>query len=293
MSQSQVPPQPFRFIFLKTHTSNEWLADRGKRYRTVFDVGEIAYLHAGLSFHNLEFGRKEWEANIMIRCFTVGENWETLDLVCDVDKAVTVDKESPVMTIHEGWGSPNIRGFWQPGTYQWIASINGEEVGKSYFHIQSVGLVTPFHNPYMKVLSLRLFEDDRNPKIPAARRYLSTFHATKTRYVWAEITLENLVKDRGWMYELDFKFFTASRDLKGTKVEHNYMDLGQRHMTIVGGWGNSTQGTWHPGFFTLEVAFMDQVVAILPFEVGLEFQDDLSDGHNWRTWSHGQWLQGY
>lgn len=285
MFQKDPPTPRFHFISLRTHASSEWLAERSKRYRDVYDAAELTYIYASLSFHNLEFCRKEWEADITIRCHAIDSGWEVTGQVCELTKRVAVKPDTPIVTVHEGWGSPNVGGFWTPGTYLWVATIDGQEVGKAYFYLNSVGLVTPSVNPYFKLVSMRLFEDDNNPNSPANRRYCSAFRGIQTRYVWVEFTFENLSNDWGWMYELDFKYFTQARELKGRKVELNFVDQGQRYMTVVSGWGSPNAGTWHDGLFTAEVAFMGQIVAVLPFEVGPEFVADEGDGKQWQPWN--------
>jgi hypothetical protein len=39
------------------------------------------------------------------------------------------------------------------------------------------------------------------------------------------------------------------------------------YVDICSGWGSETKGTWFAGSFTLEIVFMDRLIAVLPFEI--------------------------
>ena len=47
-------------------------------------------------------------------------------------------------------------------------------------------------------------------------------------------------------------------------------------ITITAGWGSNVKGSWWPGLYTVDVIFMDKLLAVMPFEVGDEFEEGVA-----------------
>ena len=54
---------------IKTHSSDEWMADGTKKYRRVYDRYETTFMRVEFSFFNKLFDEEEWEANVRLKCF--------------------------------------------------------------------------------------------------------------------------------------------------------------------------------------------------------------------------------
>ncbi len=279
-SQQLNPPEEnpvhklWKFRDLKIYSSTEWLADNKKKYRQVFDRYETTYVYAELSFFNKNFDIEDWEVRVELRCYAVKKQKKE---ICTLSFTRKVSKYDPIGYVREGWGNKQEGAFWKKGAYYWEAWIEGEKVASRYFYIEDGGRpITRDDNPYCRVSSLRLYEGPYDDLPEEERRYLRCFNSEETRYVYAEITLENLLPQRQWQCELFIKFYNDARELKGQVVRLHRVEKDEETVRITAGWGSNVKGSWRPDHYTVEVVFMEHLQAVLPFEVGADWEEGTS-----------------
>jgi SpoVK/Ycf46/Vps4 family AAA+-type ATPase len=282
--QSQLDPQQnpdvkrWKFRELKTYSSTEWLADNKKKYRQVFDRHETTYIYAELSCYNKYFDIEDWEVSVELRCYSMKKQRKE---VCVLPFRRKVSKYDPIGYIREGWGNKQEGIFWKKGTYYWEAWIEGEKVASKYFYVEDGGRpFTKVDNPYCEVASLRMYEGPYDDTAEFERRYLRRFYGDDTRYIYAEVTLKNLLPAKQWQCELFIKFYNDARELKGQVVRLHRVEKGDEGVKITAGWGSNVKGSWRNDRYTAEIVFIDQLLAIMPFEVGSE----------WEEGNNGVWL---
>jgi len=264
----------WKYKEMKTYASTEWLAYNSKRYRSVFDEQEAAYVYCEFSFFNKKFDEANWNIALSLKCFS-DKGEEVCDLNCDR----TVDKRENVIFIREGWGVKNPGTYWKSGHYKWEAWIGDELVATVPFFIESQGLIRNGLNPYFKLESVKLYEGpDANLKLEE-RKYYIGFNALSTRYIWVEINMKNLVrKSNDWACELLFNFKTDNGYQKGSITKLFFVRPDEDFFNTTIGWGSDMVGTWGRGSYRVEVVFMDQLIASMPFDVGDDYleaeQDD-------------------
>lgn len=261
----------FKFRELKVYASTEWLADNKKKYRQVFDRYETTYIYAELSFHNKLFDVEDWEVDVELRCYAMKK---TPKLLCSLPFRRKVSKYDHLMFIREGWGNKTEGAFWKKGTYFWEAWIEGEKVATKYFYVEDAGKeVTPGESPYLEVQSLKLYEGPYDDVIEDERLYYQTFSSEETRYIYVEITLRNLHREKSWHCELFIKFYNDARELKGQVVRLQRIDKRDDQIRITAGWGSNVKGSWRRDRYTAELVFMDRLLAVIPFEVAEDFEE--------------------
>lgn len=277
--QSQ-PPQDnpefkrWKFRELKVYASTEWLADNKKKYRQVFDRHETTYVYAELSFYNKYFDLEDWEVNVELRCYSVKKQRKE---ICVLPFRRKVSKYDPVGYIREGWGNKQEGVFWKKGTYYWEAWIEGEKVGSKYFYIEDAGkALTKVENPYTQISTLRMYEGPYDDTPEFERQYLKRFNGEETRYIYAEVTLRNLLLSKQWQCELFIKFYNDARELKGQVVRLQRVEKGDENIKITAGWGSNVKGSWREDRYTAEIVFMDQLLAVMPFEVGSDWEEGIN-----------------
>jgi SpoVK/Ycf46/Vps4 family AAA+-type ATPase len=258
----------YKFRELKVYASTEWLAENKKKYRQVFDRYETSYVYAELSLHNKLFDVQDWEADIQLKCFAVKKGNRE---ICTLDlKNKKISKLDPVIYIREGWGNKAEGAFWKRGTYFWEAWIDGQKVGTRFFYIEDAGTVF-YENqdgPYAEVHALRLYEGPYDDVSEGERIYLKRFNSEETRYIYLEIVLENQLRGRPWQCELFIKFYNDARELKGQVVRLQQIDKQAEFIRLTAGWGSNVKGSWRQDRYTVELVFMDRLLAVVPFEVG-------------------------
>ncbi len=255
----------WKFKELKIYSSTEWLADNKKKYRQVFDRLETSYIYAELSFHNKQFDLDDWEVNVELRCYTVKKLRKEL---CILPFQRKVSKFDPVGYIREGWGNKQEGVFWKKGAYVWEAWIEGEKVGSKNFFVEDAGRpISRGDNPYCKITSLKIYEGPYDDTPEFDRNYLKRFHDEETRYVYAELMLKNVLLSKAWQCEVFIKFYNNARELKGQVVRLHSVQKGDDGVKITAGWGSNVKGSWRRDRYTAEVVFMDQTLAVMPFDV--------------------------
>lgn len=261
----------YKFNELKLYASTEWLAENKKKYRQVFDRYDTSYIYAEMSFYNKLFDRENWEMNVDLKCFSTKGNGSE---VCMLSISRKVSKYDPVVYIREGWGHKKKGAFWKRGTYFWEAYFDGVKVATKYFYVEDAGL--PFehgNNPYLEIESLKLYEGKFDDIPEENRSYYQKFNKNKTRYIYADLIFNNKNLKFDWQCELFVKFYNQARELKGQVVRLKTIRKEDDQVRITAGWGSNVNGSWREGQYTLELVFLDQLLAILPFEVGDEYEE--------------------
>ncbi|MCI4671197.1 MAG: AAA family ATPase [Bacteroidia bacterium] len=272
----QKPPNfvKYKFNSLKTYTSTEWLADSKKKYRQVFDRDETSYIFAEFSFFNKLFDEEDWDAHISLKAFKVASEKNNpraaVQEICHIEVDKHIGKDLNIVYVREGWGIDKVGEFWKEGTYFWEAYIDEEKIGTSHFYIYDVGQVSSEENPYISVVSARLYEGGRKDGDIQERTYYNLFSATDTRFIWVEFKAKNKL-NKNWKAELIFNFYNDARQLKGQTIELINVEEKQDIVLATSGWGSDHKGTWFTDNYTVEIVFMDTLIGIVPFKVGDQF----------------------
>lgn len=260
----------FKFKELKIYSSTEWLAENRKKYRQVFDRYASTFIYVELSFFNKQFDKEDWEAEIELVCYALRK---TKKEICRLSLSKKINKYDPVAFIREGWGNKTIGTFWKKGTYFWEAYLNGEKLGSKYFYIEDAGVDKEAFDPnsYLEVQSLRLYEGPYDDVNADDRTYLKAFNCDDTRYIYVEIVLKNNAPEKAWQCELFTKFFNDARELKGQVVRLHRIERDRDLIRLTAGWGSNVKGSWREDNYSVELVFMNQLLASIAIEVGDEF----------------------
>ncbi|MEM8907996.1 MAG: AAA family ATPase, partial [Bacteroidota bacterium] len=249
---------------IKIFGSKENLYQNVKKYRKVFDYSECRYLYCELSFYNKLFDEVDWEANVRFVC----TRRDSGEQICELKKKLQISKVKNIIYVREGWGTPEV-GWWQEGTYRWEVFIDQKSVGTALFYVVAAGLVIPEANPYFDIEAIRLFESTREGLPLDQRLYLKTFASTSTRYINIEMRLQSHVHELDlFPLELQFNFYNDSGQQKAYMAYFQEIRDHRKEILLDTGYGSDTSGYWYPDKYTLEVVFMDQLIAVIPFEIG-------------------------
>lgn len=256
----------FKMKSIKVFSSKENLFFNNKKYRKVFDEQECRYLYCELSFYNKLFDEQDWETSIRMVCTNLNTNTE----VCNLKKELNISKDKNVILVREGWGTPD-PGWWKRGKYSWKVFVGDEEIGETIFYIVNAGLVSEEENPYFAIEYIKLFESPRNGLPFGERTYYSQYDKDNTRFINLEMSLKNyLTHEELFPLELQFNYYNDTGQLKA-HVEYLKEITDKRERIILdAGYGSSTSDYWFPDRYTIEIVFMDQLIAVVPFEVADE-----------------------
>ena len=258
----------YKFNQLKVFGSTENFYQNTKTYRRVFDASECRYIYAELSFYNKLFDERDWQCESRMVCINV----ETQEEICDMKKEIKVKATQNIVKVQEGWGTAQ-PGWWKKGQYKWDAYLNDTYVGSAYFYVTNEGPVTAQSNPYFTIQSLRLFESAMEGIPVKDRKYLKTFNQATTRYVNVELNLELISKTRPLPLNFKFNFYN---DLGQYKAYIEYFKAVQKErptFTFDTGFGANEGKYWYQGDYTLEILFMNQLIAVVPFKVAEEEEE--------------------
>lgn len=251
----------YKFKELKTYAEDEWLFGSTKKYRTVFEEKIVTYIDAELSLYNKKFDEEDWKLTVNLKAFD-----SKGVMLCDLPVTKDVLKTENIIFIRNGWGNKNPGAFWKRGSYRWEAWIDGQVIGSKNFYIENQGIVTKTHNPYFRIKSLKLYESGNEAADKIT--YLKTFDFAKTRFIYFEFIAENLVKDKDWWAcEIFFNFETDLNELKGQDTQFKIINKSDKELFFTGGWGNAKGGSWFKGTYFLDIVFMEEIVARLPFKI--------------------------
>ena len=260
-------PIKYKFRDIKVHATDEWMAGSVKKYRRVFDRFETTYMRVEFSFFNKLFDEEEWEASIRTKSYYL--NGSQKNELSNFEEKRKVLKEENIVYIRHSWGKPNPGDYWNKGNYVWEGYIDDVKVGEIFFYIEDLGQAKPGENLFFDFDSARLFEGDKEGASQPQKKYLSKLSQKETRFAFVEFNFRNKVA-KDYYAEFLFNFCDEDGQLKGS---HNYLMFIQPNTqgqvySAFASWGNEVVGSWLPGNYTLEVIFLDNLIATIPFHVG-------------------------
>ena len=261
----------FKFKELRVYSSTEWLADNKKKYRQVFDRNGTTYVYAELSFYNKLFDAEVWEVNVVLKCYMLKSRKKE---ICSLVFKRKVSKYDNVVFIREGWGNKKEGAFWKKGTYFWEAYIEDEKVASKYFYVEEAQEKDELGNGnFVSINSVKLYEGQYDDVDINDRKFLKSFSAAETRYVYADIILNNLNGSWPWHCELFVKFYNEAKELKGQVIRLNNIKKADESIRVTAGWGSNVKGSWRQGKYTVEIVFMDRLLGVVPFKVLEEIEE--------------------
>ena len=267
----------FKFNKLSAYAWDRSVGSK-KKFRRLFDRAELNYLSVELSIYNKLFDENDWEAEIELIANKLTSEGK-VEKLCEKKETVTVSKEENIFTYSFGWGSDDRGDFWKKGTYEWEAYIDGEFVSSTKFYVEEMGIVDTNHNPYLSVSSLNTYEAPEGDVDISDRVFLKSFDVKTTRYVMGEVQFINLVPHE-WRCEFFFNIYDDTGMHIGTSDSFFMVtpDAGiGEDFTITSGWGGKNSGTWIEDCYTMEVVFMDTIIAVIPFSIGNKETKRVSD----------------
>jgi hypothetical protein len=267
----------YKFQQIKVYSSDEWMSNSEKRYRNVFDVAEIQYVRAELSFFNKFFDRENWECKVTLKAFRIGSGIK--EELCSLETVLTAPKEESIIFLRDGWGNPDYGSYWKEGNYEWEAFIDGVSVGSQGFNVNDIGFVSMESNPYFDVEYVRFYTGDFEEWKDENRKYLKQISSQTTKYLWCEMKIKNK-SSRPWNYELFFNYLDRSGQMKAQTQKIGKIPASKENWSYKFdvGWGHSDAGSWKDSDYILNVVFMDELVASVYFvsgEVEIEGEPDI------------------
>ncbi len=251
---------------IKVFGSKENLYQNVKKYRKVYSETECKYIYCELSFYNKLFDESNWETEVTFIC----TDHKTGEQICELKKKVRVIREKNIIYVREGWGTPEA-GWWKKGTYRWEVFVDNKSVGSTYFYITKTEKFDQQSNPYFNIKEVKLFESPREGMPLDKREYLKAFASETTRYVNVEMKLEKYF-DGEEMFPLEFHFNFYNDAGQHKAYMYYFKEIRDNSPIIMldTGYGSDNAGYWFKDKYTLEVIFMDQLIAVIPYEVSDE-----------------------
>lgn len=257
----------YKFKTLRVFASDEWLANRTREYRTVFDRAETTYISAEIAFYNKMFDEQDWETTVNLKAFSHVDGKKKELSSQDEKRKIRLDEN--VVYINKGWGMATPAAFWNKGEYSWEAYIDGELIGTKRFYVEDVGKVSTEFNPFFDIESLRFYTGDYNAVNDENKSYLKVISRNDTQYLYIELKFKNKIPAE-WNCEVYFNWYNASGLLKARIERFRKIEAGKENeiVTFNEGWGNDIPGTWKDNHYRLEVIFMDTVIAVVHLDTG-------------------------
>ncbi|MCF6365928.1 MAG: AAA family ATPase [Bacteroidales bacterium] len=257
----------YKYKSLKIFSSSEWMVDSTKKYRRVYDKSEITYLRTELSFYNKKFDEEDWKTKITIKAFDISE--KKRKEICSLDKNITVKKTDNIVNVYESWGVETPGGYWKAGKYICEAYIDDKKIGTQEFFIYDVGIVTQEDNPYFDIVTLKLYEGGFDGWNQKDRKYLKEFSKSKARYIWIEFSIK-VKTNKAFNLEYFINFYDDAGQYKAKVDTLKEVENGNKDkiLTFERGWGNTAPGSWKDDKYSVELVFMDTLVASATFTMG-------------------------
>lgn len=263
----------YRINDLKFFAKDEWFFAGGSSnriYRTVFTHTELneTGLFAELSFYNKLFDEADWSCNIR---YVVDKLKKGTD---EVEKHIIDDqfhREISRETNLEMVGRGKVEtGFWKEGEYIWRAFIDGQKVKETRFYVYDYPHPDANFNPFFEITGACLFESGFDDNELKDKRRLVAFQADETRFINIRLELRNKLPME-WQCELFFYFQKDTGDRKSFISRNQKINVGS--VIWNSGRGNDNKQFWTPGKYTVNIVFMDRLLASIPFEVGDAFEE--------------------
>ncbi|MBS1486549.1 MAG: AAA family ATPase [Bacteroidetes bacterium] len=262
----------YKYRDLKVHSSDEWMADATKKYRQVFDRYETTYMRVEFSFFNKLFDEEDWEGVFTTKCFY--NNGSQKNELCSLEQKRKIGKDENIVYIRDSWGQATLGTYWFKGDYVWEGYIDGSKVGEAKFYVEDLGPAQPGENLFFDIDSIKLFEGDGQASALPEKRYLKKFSQKDTRFVWAEFNFKNK-SPKDYYTEVFFNFYDKAGQHKGSTSNLLFVkaNTAEKIYTMYPGWGGETPGRWKSDYYTMEVVFMDNLIATVPFQVTEETEE--------------------
>jgi SpoVK/Ycf46/Vps4 family AAA+-type ATPase len=246
-----------------------------KKYRTVFDRAETTYLRTEFSFYNKLFDEQDWKARITLKCVDLTSNGRKE--LCSLDYDQVISMNDNIVYIRDGWGNATEGAYWFRGDYAWEGYIDDELVGVKKFYVEEVGKVTSENNPYFDVESVKLFSGPFDGWKITDRTYYKKLNRSETPYLWVEFKIKTKTA-ADWNYEFIFNFYDDAGQPKGQTLRTGLIEKDRKDqvLTFDAGWGSESAGSWKDDKYTVEIVFMDTLVALVPFEMGNENEEGVT-----------------
>lgn len=265
MAKKNEEKKRYKFKEMKVYGSLENFFGNQKDYRIVHDESEVCYMNVELQLYNILFDEEAWSAKVKIRGSEYYNNTE----MCNVEKNLDVTTDQNIVIIRDGWGTPN-PGWWKKGTYKWEVFLDDVLVGTNYFYITNSGKVTQEFNPYFDINAIKLYNSPKGNTPREERKYMTAFNKDTAQYLSVELDLHNKISSEQYFpLELNFNFYNDVRQLKGASYWFEHISDKRQNIVMDIGYGADNPGFWYPDKYTCEILFMDNIIAIVPFEVGL------------------------
>jgi len=242
--------------------------DNKKKFRKVYESNELTYVSVELSIFNKLFDEEDWEAEITLIANKLVDGEEPIKL-CEKTKTVKVSKEDNIFKYSFGWGDDKRGYFWKQGTYEWEAYIHDEFVATARFYVEEEGKFKTDNKNYLTVHSFDTYKASDISEDKGDNVFLRSFDVNTTQYILGELKIINLVS-HAWHCELFFNIYddTGMPIGSSNSIVIVEPDAGTGEIfSVTGGWGPES-GRWIEDNYTMEVTFMDEVIAIIPFSVG-------------------------
>ncbi|HEX8516054.1 MAG TPA: AAA family ATPase [Bacteroidia bacterium] len=262
----------YKFKDMKVYSSDEWMANATKKYRTVFDRAETTYLRTEFSFYNKLFDEQDWKAKITLKCFDVTSGGRKE--LCSLEHEQTISMNDNIVYVRDGWGNATEGAYWFRGDYVWEGYIDGDLVGSKKFFVEEIGKVTAASNPYFSVESVKLFSGAFDGWNQKERTYYKKLNRNITPYLWVEFKIKTKTPS-DWNYEFFFNFYDDAGQPKGQTMRTGFIEKNKNDLvyTFDAGWGSESAGSWKDDKYTVEIVFMDTLIALVPFEMSNEFEE--------------------
>jgi AAA+ superfamily predicted ATPase len=262
----------YKFREVKMYSSDEWMANSTKKYRKVFDRWETTYLRAEISFFNKRFDEADWEVSVRSKCYFI--NGSQRNELSNYEEKRKVLKDENIVYARHSWGKAEPGDYWRKGNYVWEVYLDEIKVGEAFFYVEDIGQPSKDQNLFFDIESIRLYEGDNQASSLPQKKYLSKFSQKETRYIWCEINIRNkIIQD--YYAEIIFLYADSDGQPKGSQSYIAYIQPNTKGniTTIAAGWGNQTTGSWFNDKYTIDILFLDTLIATVPFEVGEVFEE--------------------
>ncbi|MEI9954817.1 MAG: AAA family ATPase [Ferruginibacter sp.] len=194
--------------------------------------------------------------------------------LCSRVQTRNVSKTENIVYIRESWGT-SLRGdYWRIGDFAWNVTIDNLMVAETIFHVEDLGPDAAATNGYISIESMKLFESEPTIKPDADRKNYSIFKRDETRFVCPEVKFKSKT-EKGFYAEFFFHYLDNTGLFKGKSTELMYVQPNTQDRTyiVTSGWGSANPGLWANNYYSVDVYFMETLVASQAFQMGDKWEE--------------------
>ncbi len=260
---TKIKPKSLFYSLTQSNIVKEYQA-----YRQVFYAKEMVDLYANFVFYNKMFDEEDWKDIITVklnfRDYMITKEIKTIEVPISVSQDENIAVAS--FKIIENCKPDD----WHPGEYFCEVVYDDEVLISDKFYIDDVHTQKFKPESFCDISSLKLFTAGSDADESDERRvYFSRFFFKSTRYIWAELEITNLLPQT-WQGEFIFSFYNDIRELVGQErliatIDH---EDPKSVNIIMAGAGSDTEITWAEDNYTIEIVFLNELIASAFFEVG-------------------------